>query len=56
LEDFKVKINDWDEKITNEVETILGCDVKVDNLRVNIMNEIKKKDESTIKYVDRSIK
>jgi len=40
FEDFKVKMDDWDVKINNEMETILGCDVKVGNLRVNIEKAI----------------
>jgi hypothetical protein len=56
MEDNNVKMKDWGEKIDAEMETILGCDVKVDNLRANLMDIIKKKDEDTIKFVNSRIK
>ena len=44
-------MKDWDEKINKELETEIGCDVKIGNLRVNMMNVIKKKEEDTAKLI-----
>ena len=56
FEDNNVKMKDWGEKIDKEMETVLGCDVKVDDLRAKLMKVIQKKDEDTIKFVNSRIK
>lgn len=55
FEDFKVKMDDWDVKINNEMETILGCDVKVGNLKVNLEKAIQKCEEDTKKFATRRV-
>ena len=56
FEDNNVKMKDWGERLDKEMETTLGCDVKVDNLRVNIEKLLRKKDEDTNKLINSRIK
>lgn len=49
-------MKDWGEKIDKDMETVIGCDVKVDNLRQKIEKLLRKKDEDTNKLLNTRIK